>query len=118
MSDSSELKHLQTQLSTEQSKLVDHGSKLAKCRQDHNKIKRKIHSLESKIDKLTNNVVVSEHAILRYMERVMNFDVTDIKTKILMSEKAMDSLGTGKFPCEGGGRAIVVDNTVVSVIKD
>ena len=117
MSDSTELKHLQTLLSNEKHTLYEQQSKITVCRQAYNKINRRIKSLEYKIDKLTTHIVVSEHAILRYLERVEKFDLEGIKKKILLQEKAMDSLGDGKFPCDGGGRAVLVDNTVVSVIN-
>lgn len=66
-------------------------------------------------------VRVSDHAIVRYFERVLGLDLTDIKNE-LSSERIncmYSKLGDGKYPVDQGTgvRAIVVNNTVVSVVK-
>lgn len=66
-------------------------------------------------------VKVSDHAIIRYFERVLGLDLTDIRDE-LSSERinTMHSkLGDGKYPIEQGTgmRAIIINNTVVSVVK-
>lgn len=66
-------------------------------------------------------IKVSDHAIIRYFERVLGLDLTDIKNELSSDRiNAMYSkLGDGKYPVSQGTgvRAIVVNNTVVSVVK-
>jgi hypothetical protein len=64
-----------------------------------------------------NGIIVSDHAIVRYFERVMEMDVEQIKINILHNISAMEKLKVGKFPCDGGGRAVLLNNTIVTVVK-
>lgn len=65
--------------------------------------------------------IVSEHAMLRYFERVLGFDLSEIANKILTEDvlKMMSetNLTNGKFPVKDktNFRAIVRQNTVVSI---
>lgn len=66
-------------------------------------------------------IKVSDHAIIRYFERVLDLDLTDIREE-LSSDRInvmYSKLGDGKYPIEQGAgmRAVIVNNTVVSVIK-
>ena len=80
----------------------------------------RISALEHQLDALQSKgpPVVSEHAIIQYLN-LTNFRVDslvktimDVKTQALVAE-----LGSGKYPIEGTGlRAVVKDNTVVTVI--
>jgi hypothetical protein len=77
------------------------------------KLDNEIKKLKSKNDGL----IVSEHAILRYLERVVGIDLEQIKSKII-SEKTqtmIETLGNGTYPSEGF-KIKVVDNVVVTVI--
>jgi predicted transcriptional regulator len=61
--------------------------------------------------------VVSEHAQLRYLERVQGLDLQAVQNAILtrpVVEAAM-RMGDGKFPSGDGFRAVVRSNTVVTV---
>lgn len=64
---------------------------------------------------------VTDHAIIRYFERVLGLDLTDIRKELSSAKinKMYSTLGDGKYPLEqgNGARAVVVDNTVVSVVK-
>ena len=70
--------------------------------------------------KESDDVTISDHAVLRYLERVVGFDITQIKSEILTAEAAMaiKQLGDGKYPVDLNGnqyRAIVHDNVVVTI---
>lgn len=64
---------------------------------------------------------VSDHAMLRYLERKFNLDMKEIHEAIL-SPKILAQyaqLGDGKFPIEGEElRSVIVEHTVVSVIPN
>lgn len=66
-------------------------------------------------------LTVSEHAIIRYVERVLGINIEDIENKILNQTTChlVEELGNGRYPCNNGKFMIVVkDGCVVTVIGD
>jgi len=79
-------------------------------------------SIRSQIEKLTRKkkaVVVSEHAILRYLERVKGVDIEAAKKEILPAAVAgvAAELGTGEFPV-GTHSVKVKDSVVVTILTN
>jgi hypothetical protein len=61
---------------------------------------------------------ISKHAAIRLLERAGEFP-TDIRPLITPKiAQAMISLGNGKYPLPGGLRAVVKDQTIVTVIYE
>lgn len=61
--------------------------------------------------------LVSEHALVRYLERLKSIDVEAIR-KIILPEKTIEqilTLGDGRYPVEDF-IVVVVNNTVVTVL--
>lgn len=80
---------------------------------------KKLKMVESQIEQHhTKEISVTEHALLRYFERVLGFDLEEIKEKILSEEleEHIDTLVSGKFPI-GDGKYAVVKNRVVITIE-
>lgn len=80
-------------------------------------------SLSKQIQKLKDknkDIIVSEHALLRYLERSMNIDLDDVRDKILTDEikDLVEALGdSGTYPINGSNcRAKIVDRTIVTVL--
>lgn len=76
-------------------------------------IDRQIASLQKK------DIIVSEHAILRFIERTMGLDVEAIKAHIVsdtMKTQIAALGGKGVFPHPQGGKLRVNNNTVVTII--
>lgn len=67
-------------------------------------------------------VVVSEHAILRHLERVSGLDIEDVKRMVLPLEveRQVLKMGDGKYPVFEGGKlthtVVVKDGHVVTVL--
>lgn len=61
---------------------------------------------------------VSDHAILRYLERVLGIDVWAVKNQILNLNGRVTTgeLGDGKYPVGNGHHAVVKNDVVVTVI--
>ena len=62
-------------------------------------------------------VIITNHAIIRYVQRVLKIDIEEIKDKIL-TDKVLDlhdKLGNGKYPNDGF-HVVIVDNFVKTVI--
>lgn len=94
---SNELKYLQTQ----RQKLVSQREilkKVTKEKQDElTSLNSKIKNIDEKLEKLIsgNEIIFSEHAILRYIERVLGINLTDIKAKILTEPEKDECMQMG-----------------------
>jgi len=60
-------------------------------------------------------LIVSDHAVIRYMERVLGLSFYDIKKEIAPDK--LLSMGDGKYPIDGTKcRAVIVNGVVATVI--
>lgn len=90
----------------------------AKIRDTEGRLK----SVEDQIRKFSQkqeSVVISEHAILRYLERVAGIDRESVRAAILppKTEEAIKKFVSGTFPVDGQKFSVKVKNgTVVTVI--
>ena len=94
-----------------QGQVTEHDRAISKARSEIEKIER------SRAKKTSDKVVVTEHAMLRYIERVLGIDLGDLENRILpeSSVKSIASLGDGEFPV-GDHRIRVKNGHVVTVI--
>ena len=63
---------------------------------------------------------VSDHALIRYMERRMGLDFDKIREEILSIDLqlAATMCGDGKYPIGDGMRAVIQNKVVVTVINE
>ena len=61
--------------------------------------------------------MVTDHALVRYMERVLGMDIETIRNSVLSSEtKALiQALGNGRIPMGNGFKAVVRGGFVVTI---
>lgn len=89
--------------------------------QEINKIEKEIQRANENIERLIEkDIIVSEHCLLRYFERVLNYNLEDIKKDIL-TEKIKEQyreLGAGTFPNEKGNFKIIIKNNVVITLEN
>jgi chromosome segregation ATPase len=77
-------------------------------------------ALNEEIKKLSENngeLIVTEHAIIRYIERVIGIDLNEIK-KVICNEKLINqvsALGNGSYPIDNGVKAVVKNNVIVTI---
>lgn len=118
----STLKSLQTQL---QKLEGEYGSLQLQQNQLNNSIqfkKKQIKETENKIKELKNQtkkeLIVSEHALIRYFERVEGININEIIQKISTDKlKTMvNTLGNGTFPIDGNFSVKVHNNVIITVI--
>lgn len=85
---------------------------------------RKLRSLDANIAATKNKIsyaesdktlIVSEHAMLRYIERVMGFDLEAIRQKVLGCP-SVTNCPNGSFPIGDTHQIKVKNNTVTTVI--
>lgn len=94
--------------------------KAAERQRSCSKIRNNIKDLTTQINDLENSeITITEHAILRYLERTTTIDIEDVKKKILNDETALliGRLGSGRYPISGGLKAVVKGKSIVSVIN-
>ena len=66
---------------------------------------------------LSEEVVVTEHAMLRYLERALNIDLNGVK-KAILTDALLASIAvcrSGKFPIAQGIKAVVKNNVVITI---
>jgi len=121
---------IQNQVNLKQlsSRLNEARSELEAERLRQREINAKVGSLESRIHKLQEQIkiytqgekglTITEHAIIRYLERVIGLNIEELKNKIVPSdvlEKIKSLGGSGSFPVEGCTLK-VKGYTVVSIV--
>lgn len=118
-----ELKALHTQKEKARAELEVLKTEQREHNRKVNELQEKIKGFDAKIKQLSEKavkkgeIVVSEHAYLRYFTRVLGFDLEQIKKEIVSpaSEAAILNFRNGTFP--GSGFKIKVkDNTVVTLL--
>lgn len=82
---------------------------------------RNLRKTEDELKKLKtgNKIIVSEHAVLRYLERTMELDLKAVENEILTDETVRQyrTLGNGKYPVSNGCKAVIKDNVVLTITK-
>ena len=82
---------------------------------------QQLQSLDKEISKLmqSNTLTVSEHAIIRYLQRVYKLDLKKIEQEILTDDikKQVKLFGSGTFKSEDFS-VKVKDNVVVTILED
>ena len=122
MADHTELKHL-----LRRKEGIEQSVKLLKEQQQDisdrlHKDKIILNKINQDIDRIKGHggkLVVSEHAILRYFERVLKFDIEEIKKKILPEEQEnqIKVLGSGTFVTDTH-RLKVRNGVVITILSD
>lgn len=111
------LKQLQTRLAQKKGELtlLEQDSRLLNGKA--NKIRGEIAELNHKIKLATKQLTLTEHAILRYIERVMGVNVEEVRSKILTDKlkKLNDEIGDGEFHLDGF-KVIVKENVITTIV--
>jgi len=123
MIDAHVLKNLQTQRLGLVSALDQAKTQLAEIEAAIKADERKLHDIDRQIESIkarSGGIVISEHALLRYCERVLRINLVDVRNAILPEKTAeiIETLGNGKYPvlsAAGQFRVIVRDGVVVTV---
>jgi chromosome segregation ATPase len=118
--DSSELKRLETKLKTMDNRRKTLNSSLYNMQQESSNLKKQIGEINTQISKIKNKkdtFIISEHAMLRYIERIIGIDLTELQEKIIPSADINGIKAMGDCTVKRDGFSIVIkDNTVVTVI--
>lgn len=80
------------------------------------RVDKAIQDLKAKMERHDTPIIVSEHAILRYLERVTKIDMEEVKRKILPKDTQFQAvrLGNGSYPV--GDYFVKIRNNVVVTV--
>lgn len=121
MKDSSTLKNYNTKLKRLNNELEGLKKNSSHINKDIVKKKREIEGLKKRINNLGKaNVIVSEHAILRYLERIEGINIDGVIKTILSNNKLEETikvLTSGDIPIQGG-IARVQNNVIITILSD
>lgn len=119
-----ELKHLTTRKEQAERRLKALREELSSLDQKIRSETREIGDIDSQIAKLqtkaknqTKTVVFTEHAILRYLERVKGLDIDQVKKEMVpdLVTQQIRAMGNGEYPV-GTHSVKIKDNTVVTIL--
>jgi len=82
------------------------------------KVDKQLRTVNNQISKMENKgTIVTEHAILRYLERGLGMDMKQVRDHILTEgvRTLAESGGSGQVPIDRGCKAVVKNRTVVSI---
>lgn len=121
MNDTSELKGLRTRRNKIEDELRLLNAEIGRLSSERDakmKIVKQITDTIQSIEKSAKGIIVSEHAIMRYIERVLGFDVEKIKAGIVADVSSKwATLGDGTYPISTSGASVVVKNNTVITVK-
>lgn len=121
MKDKLTLKGLQTQLAKMEAKIEGLKTEISSAQKELNLLQKEKKSLQERIRHLSGDgkLIVSEHAILRWLERKHGVDLKGIEREILNDEvlRITDTLGgNGEFP--NGDMVLIIKQNVVITVKE
>lgn len=114
-----ELKQLKTRLSKEQARRKCLRGEISSLNKQLSECDKEIASLSDKvagIEKNTSNPVLTEHAILRYLQRVKGVNLAEIQQEILAPDliEHIKTIGSGTFERDGY-KVVARNGTVVTI---
>lgn len=111
------LKQLKTKVNKLKIDLADNKDEIRELQKRQKHIEDAIKKASEELSKFSKDKLkVSEHAVLRYLERVMDEDLDLIRNVIKRS--LPDKLPNGRYPLKGTLiQAIVANNVVVSIVN-
>lgn len=65
------------------------------------------------------DIHVTDHAVLRYLERYMGVNVDHIKSLILANGRGemVRTLRSGRFPIDSGAKIVAKDGVVITIVR-
>lgn len=63
-------------------------------------------------------VIVTDHAVLRYLERYCDFDIEAVKQRILADGRGelIKKMRSGRFPLDAGAKIVAKDGVVITIV--
>lgn len=113
----------QQELTLKKNKLISELKTVQQEQQDlkekERQVQRDIESITRQLNLLKSAPSVTDHAVLRYIQRSRDIDIDAIRREILNNnvENCIENLGDGKYPIESGIVAVVKDKKIVTILN-
>lgn len=121
-SNDGEIRFIVTKLNDVKEKLVELQQQKDELDKSISAYKGMMSTFEKQINKLRNPDVpkVSEHALVRYFERIEGFDLQEISNFILSPNNLslIEQLGDGTYPLNETHKFVVKSNTVTTILPN
>lgn len=119
----SQLKSIKTRLQKEEAAKKTLSQEINALNNKLNDSKKRIQKLkreEKNITLYSKDIMITEHAILRYLERVEGLDLQEIIHTIIPDEtrKLIKEFGNGSYNVKGKYKLIIKDNALVSIVEN
>ena len=118
--DGAQLKKAQSAVAAAASELAAAKSAQADANLRTQRASLALQAAQRELEQKNRGMVVSEHAMLRFLERVLGADLVFFSALILAQVKPAQTLGDGKYPLKYEGRTVaraVVKNGVVVTVE-
>ena len=118
-------------------KIKQYQTLISKAKLDKEQLTEEYRALQSKMDKASglikryqgelekvvatsSSLIVSEHAMLRYLERVYKLDLLKIEQEIASKNLyvQVEALGNGTYSCDESYSVKVVDGVIVTILDN
>lgn len=112
------IKGLQTRLTKHSVELKGVNRELMELNSKKQKLLTVVSRLKNEIEDLKDkDIVISEHAILRYIENTNPEYVEEIKKEFMAHKDSIELIGNGKYPISNNMFILVRDNVIITVIN-
>lgn len=115
----SNIKHLKKKRSELKVELDSQKQKVAREQKLMSDMEKELLSIDARIESMKiNDIEVTDHAIVRYFERVLGYDIDQLKANIIPEDQrgAVIQLKSCKYPIGEGNKAVIKDCVIVSII--
>lgn len=105
-----QIKELEDQLTSKEAVSNTLSNDIKKIIEDKSKLKRRLFTIE-------NKDYITDHCIIRYLERVYNFDFEKIKKEIIETKGLEDAILIGASKFKKDNKTFVIENgKIVTII--
>jgi len=113
------IKSLMSQKASLEVEISEAENKRCLIDNDLNFKRKKLNEIINKLNGISDEPQITEHALLRYIQRIKGVDIEEIKKEIMTDKnKAMiETLGSGTFKLNGI-KMIVKDKTIITLMEN
>lgn len=115
--DPAEFKSLQVKIRRLHDEMAEQKNLLTEVQRKYNSLKGEYKEALDRLEFLNQTVQISEHALLRFIERTGMIDTEAMKKRILPDDmiENIKVIGSGKYPHPDGVSLVVKNNVVITV---
>lgn len=111
-----EIKDIQNAIELREDKINMLNKQVSFNRKELNELRKKLAVILVKLNSKPNNIQITDHAMIRYIERVLGVNVKAIKEKIL-TQTVLDAIKLGATSVTSNGAKLTIkNNTIITIV--